>query len=359
MATLLMESFDYLSTVQDDATITGISVPNNITLSGGPDAHSGGTATGSMLDTRAGIIIPGKQTEIYAGWWMYFTQLGGEAVVYNVPFLRLGDPVQRYDDPHVELNFTTRGSLLLTRDVGTATLIDTAANIVNILRWHFIEIRLLLGTTTGAVELKVDGVSVGTATSTNTTSAGTSTSTSDIIGTFDLIGTSFVPWYISGLYINDTTGSAPNNGFMGPHIMETLRPNGAGFSTGFTPSAGSNWQNVDEDTQDGHTTYNEAATAATIDSFTYSNLVNTATSIPAIGLNTICRKEGLPGSKKLRSRVRSSASDALGTAIALKSEETNSRYMHTRQIIEKDPNGTIAWTSTSVNAAEAGYEVTV
>ncbi len=77
---------------------------------------------------------------------------------------------------------------------------------------------------------------------------------------------------------NDTANTDP----LGDRAVTYLAPNGAGFYSGWTPSAGANYTDVDEANEDGDTTYVASSVVGTRDSYTLADLPATAASVDAV-----------------------------------------------------------------------------
>lgn len=364
MANILLETFSYQNANQAQYAETGVAAAGNPSFSTNAPFSTGSSVRTltSSIDRHMLPLPTLGLVEMYCGFWYYSGSLEyGSSVLANHAMLNVDHTWSSYNTgssprSHLAVCLTTTGKIQVRNSGFDGTILgETGPRVFASQRWHFIELYALIDAAAGAYELRIDG---------NSVLVGTGLVTKDGSASNSEIGGVNIPYqvlgyanFVTGLYVNDTTGPAPNNTFWGPIRMPTLRPDGAGFSTGFTAvPAVPNWQNVDDAASDQDTTYNQAALAGTIDSFTYENLsgVYSPDTIFSIGLNTLSRKEDLPGNKTLRSRLRSNASDALGTT----RPQTTAVYNHNRQIIEQDPDaGGIPWTVGAVDAVEAGYEV--
>lgn len=148
------------------------------------------------------------------------------------------------------------------------------------------------------------------------------------------------------IVICDSAGS-DHNGFQGDVMVETIRPNGAGNYTDFTPSAGSNYQNVDETTPDGDTTYNSSGTLDHKDSYAMSALASVTGAVKAVMLNANIRT---PEAALIQAKLLLRASGVDAESVAF---NVNRSYLHRRAAFNTDGDGS-AWTIAKVNAMEAG-----
>lgn len=73
-------------------------------------------------------------------------------------------------------------------------------------------------------------------------------------------------WMFDDIAVNNTSLGS-QTGYPGQGYMIVMRPNAAGDNTGWTPLSGNNFENVDEVTPDGTTTYNSSNTLDQIDDY--------------------------------------------------------------------------------------------
>jgi hypothetical protein len=222
--------------------------------------------------------------------------------------------------------------------------------------WSYIEFKLTVHDTTGALEMRINGETVMSETNLDTRNAGNGTLGMVRFRVPDGNNSTSDMCVMDDLYVLDTTGGAPNNDFLGPIKVEEIHPDGVGDSNQFTPSAGSNWQNVDDATaNDGDTTYNESSTAAHLDLFTcedLSTITGTGT-IYGVRVDVIGRVTDT-NPKTLIPKCKSSTTEGTGTSQGFADDEV---FLGTTSLFEQDPNAAAAWTVTTVNAMQIGYEV--
>lgn len=218
--------------------------------------------------------------------------------------------------------------------------------------WHHVELEMTLSTTTGTGKLWIDGVLEHSVTGKDTVDGVSDLSTltrmtfaagrlSDAAGHDVWLGPVIV-WDDSG---TDFTGSLANH----VHRVVSLLPTGAGNYANFTPSAGSNYQNVDELSTDNDTTYNNSTTAGHKDTFVYADLPATADAVLGVVISTIARS--VTNTPTFRSVSRISGTDYAGATVTL-----STSYAAFDQLYGKSPASSSAWTVSEVNNAEFGYE---
>lgn len=138
----------------------------------------------------------------------------------------------------------------------------------------------------------------------------------------------------------------------GPQIIETLVPNASGDRTELTPSAGSNWENVDEIPNDGDTTYNESTAASQGDLYNFTNLTTLTGSISYMATAAYAKETG--GTPNVGTLVKSGTTDfttATPTAVG-------ATYERVSDIFYENQDTTSAFTVTDINAIQVGIEVT-
>lgn len=217
--------------------------------------------------------------------------------------------------------------------------------------WHWIEVKLTLGTTSsnGAVEVRVNGSVVLTATSQDTNATGVGCGIIEYGGG----GTGGSPAYIDDVVIYDSTGATIND-FLGDTKITTQVPNGDGGTVDWTASAGSDYQCVDDtpSAANDDTDYISSSTVAQESRFDMTNLAASPTSIHAVQVRYRAKKTDA-GTRTVRGLVNSNATESTGTTRGL---STTYRWFHGDKY-SLNPDGSVAWTESAVNAVQVGVEV--
>lgn len=320
---LLMAGFDYDNI---DANVWDVS-------QGDGRSATARTGTRSAQATTLGLIrnIGSNLATFVIGFGIF----KGDATT----FLRLFDG----GTEQLTLLRKSDGAIEVRRGKASGTIIGTsAAGVFPVNAWTYIEVKATINDTTGAVEVHVNGTSVLTLSSVDTKNTANAFITRYALST--------------GLYDDhyflDTTGSAPTNDMLGDVKVEVIYPNAAGDSTDFTPSAGSNFQNVDDvTTNDGDSTYNESSTTGQIDLFNLQPLVATSGVVFAVQSHMVARKtDGVV--REVRQKLKSGSTVVDGATVGL-----GTSYQQYHGVIEElDPDTAAAWTISGVNALQAGYE---
>ena len=242
---------------------------------------------------------------------------------------------------HVTLTVTTAGLIQVRRGDNNGTILGTTTTALSASTWTYIEIKVTIDNTAGVVELRFNGSGTPDL---NLTSQDTQNGGAAYADAIRIHGSNInVDW--DDMYI-DTAN------FQGDCYVATLSPDGAGASTQFTPSTGSNWQNVDELPADGDTTYNASSTAAHKDRFTHSNLPANADTVAGVQVSSRARKTDA-GTRELRNVAYDGTTEGDGTlshALAL-------TYAWYQTMFEDHPTSAAAWSVSEVNSGEFGYKV--
>jgi hypothetical protein len=218
---------------------------------------------------------------------------------------------------------------------------SSADNSVSASTWHHVIFKAVINDVTGAIEVRLDGATIINLTSVDTRNNGGSASGANQV--------SFSFCSIHDIVICDGTGAAPYNGIIGDMTVKCLIPDAAGSSSGWTPSAGSNYQNVDDTTPDTDTTYNSTAVAGTIDSYALPNPTLSGT-CRGIQMTAFMRKDDA-GARTARVRLYD------GTAYNGTTVNLADSYSKVDHIWPLHPGTGVAFTAAQLNAAEAGVEL--
>lgn len=244
----------------------------------------------------------------------------------------------------VALYSLSDGRLSVVR-YNNAYLGSTASQVIFLSQWNYVEFKVTVHNTTGSAVVRVNGVEV-----LNLTNQDTSNTGNPWYNNVQLNGNATMS-YFDDFYWCNAEGST-NNDFLGDCRVETLYPNGAGTYSQWTPSAGSNYENVDETTPDDDTTYNAADAINEKDTYALGNLATSAGTIYGIQTNLYARKDDA-GSAKIKPLHYINATDYLGTEMSI-----GDSYYDYFDIAETNPDTASAWTVSDVNALETGAQRT-
>jgi hypothetical protein len=231
------------------------------------------------------------------------------------------------DTSVLSLSLTNTTNRVCARLAGGSTIVAEGTTQITTEKWWYLEIKAYIHNTAGTCELRVNGVTEANETGLDT--QGGSLSTIDY--TYLYHNTYVGDVYFDDLYICDNNGST-NNDFLGDCKVETLLPNGAGASTDWTPSTGSNYQCVDDNPSNDDTDYVSETTAGDHDTYTFDDLATTSGTVYGVQHMVAARKADA-GSRTLKT------------------------YDYYMDILEEDPDTSSQWTISGVNSAEFGQEL--
>lgn len=230
------------------------------------------------------------------------------------------------------------------RNAGGTLLGSTATQIVDGI-WYYVELKITIHASAGALEVRMNGAADISATSLNTGS------TSADNWWFGVSGIGSLPQVsMDDVYVADTTGGAPNNDFLGDTRVETLVLTAEGANTAWTASSGTKVAAIDQTTShDDDTDYIVSTTPGDRETFTATALSVTSGSVFGVQVNLAARKDDA-GTRTIAPVIRMSGTNHDGTAVGL-----TTSYLVFSQLYNQDPNGS-NWTVSSVNAAEWGVK---
>ncbi len=286
------------------------------------------------------MTIPGL-TEVFAG--CHFNTPSIPTLEEVMAFLN-GSSIQ------IAIQVTQSGQIKVLRG---GTIIDgSAGGVIHTNTWHTIEVRVVHHDTTGVVQVRIDGEQVIDFLGDTIPS-----------GAADIDRVEFRAPSLSGnvtmddFYILDTTGSAPQNTFLGDWRIDTLYPDGDGNYTEFNvtnpASPTTHWDKVEETPTVDDNSYNETNTNADRDTFTMGNLA-AITAQTILSLQQVSRAESsVTGASNMRNKLRISGSDFNGATQGT----TLNVFAYLLELWDLDPNaGPGPWTETVINGIESGFE---
>lgn len=342
MALLFMDGFDcYANTAQ--AADGGWSPESGCTINTSGGRFGGGALQFTMTFTQWTKTFP----VVLYGAVVYFGFAYKHTGVATAQLVRL---ISDTTAALIILSHNASGNITLQPSAGANT--SEAGNSLTPGSWHWIEVKVTLGTTSsnGAVEVKVNGSTVINATSQDTNSTGSGASVIELGA-----GGASNPneAYIDDVVIYDATGSTVND-FLGDTKITTHSPTADAATVDWTASAGSDFQCVDEtpNAANDDTDYISSSTAGQESRFAMGNLADTPSAIHGVQVRYRAKKTDA-GDRTVRSLINSSASESVGNTRGL---PTLYRWFY-GDFFPLDPNGSIAWTDTTINALEVGVEV--
>lgn len=341
MALLFIESFDhYDSAESDELTMKWDNVPveTHFNPSGG---RFGGKAV-KIEDNKGFLLkaIAGGPQELITG----FAFMGVDSLDGSVGgFVCFGNSDSQ---DQCVVYPSTDGSISAAK-WGQSPFETSAASVLSLNTWHYIEIRAKASNTVGEVEVKVDGETVVFASGEDTLYTGSTESWSSIkfLGED---GGSLDFFVFDDIYILDLSGSK-NNDFLGDCRVDTFHPNASGEATVLTPAGGS--ENFECVSGELYSTASHVQGNTGIDTYAFPPC---GISGEIFGIQPVYgsgRTEPIT-SMKSTNIVRVSSTNYSGE----EHTETDSPSFKT-DIFEIDPSDDGDWTATKIDASEFGVKL--
>lgn len=232
---------------------------------------------------------------------------------------------------------------------GAGSVLGTGTWVLPYQTWSFIELKAYIHDTAGTVKLIINGET----TDIDLTAQDTKNGSNGYVGRVVMY-----PPHLSNAMLYDDTywlngQGAIKNDVLGDVRVDLCLVNAAGTHSDFTPSAGSNYQNVDETTPDDDTTYNYSSTVSNKDSYNIEPLEVLGTTIHGVKTQITMRKDDV-GTKKAKVLRRLNSSDYLGD------EETLAdAYKTFIKVDEVNPDDSAAFEEADIAGMEPGGQITV
>jgi len=348
MAIKFIEGFDAYGTSNGSAPL-GLSE----VWSGGADivnftVQNGRLGSGKSIEIKRSSGTPIVTTPNLGNLATWYIGLGfkPQVAINGEVLLQLRED----DDATLGVNLLMNSGGTISVRRGT-TVLGTSAAVISTGLWHNIELYVLVHNSTGAYELKVNGVSVLSASGVDTR-AGTTNDYANRVRLSGPVGGANTGYLIDDFRVNDDSGSAPNNTWLGDRKVITLFPTAEGDTNNFTPQSGTdNALMVDESGMDSDTTYVESAVSNDRDLYQVTDLSD-VTTINAIQHNIICRKTDVTDFT-IEPVSKTGSTTDVGSGQTVGSTSFSNKY----RIQETDPDTGVAWTDGGLDAAQFGYDV--
>lgn len=237
--------------------------------------------------------------------------------------------------------------------------------------WVYVELAVNISTTAGWLEIWQDGILVASYYGTGTSRGNANGNTQAGLATARLLrightfgfgggGVTQTDTQFDDLYVCNSLGSR-NNNLLGDIRIGTLYPtgpsaDGAGHTqwarSGSAPSS-TNWQSVDEPTNNQDTDYIFGNNVGLVDTYTYSKVVGSVQSILGVVAQPVAKKDDA-GQRSIQAVVRQSNSDAFSPT----SQSLTSSYAAGGMVMEVNPVTGLPWTIADINVnAEFGVRI--
>lgn len=216
--------------------------------------------------------------------------------------------------------------------------------------WYHIEVKYICADSGGYFEVRVDGTTVYTFTG-DTRNAATGTINWAIgpasLSTANMGEVDFDDWVVW-----DGTGTSEND-WLGDVEVQTEFATANDVVTDWTANTGTHWDAINDAGEDGDATFISTTTVNSPASFVMSNLEGSPNRVLGAQITAIARKSD-SGNRSIRLGVVSNAVVAEGADVPL-----GLGYSAAYLMLPRNPDGNVAWTPATFNAALARVRVTV
>lgn len=254
--------------------------------------------------------------------------------------------VQDAGNAQCELRMDVGGHVLITRN-GTTLATSTGTLIAN--TWYHVNPKFVIDNSAGAIDVRINLASFVSVSGADTQNTGNATFNQVLLNS-----TSARDQAHDHFIFYDGTTSAGNNPttfLTGYHVVDASLVTGAGANADWTPSTGSNYQNVDEVNANDDTDYNSSLTVNQVDTFAVANLRAGTGTILGIAVNTMDRIDDATA-HTVSHRIKSSSSTVDGAAF-----NVGGTYKNHQTIFDLDPATSAAPTVSGRNAMNFGYKL--
>lgn len=303
------------------------------------------TSTSTIASVRKGFGA--ELTTVGIGFGVHYASMPASATADLLSFR------DKNNAEHCALRVRTEGTLEFANGDGTVLAVSTA-QVLTAAAYHHIEILVTIDDAAGAVEVRLNGVSVLSATGLDTTD------TAEVeTSQFLLLGAANKTVYFDDLVVWDTTGAA-NNDFLGDVRVHTLKPDSDQAAADWAPNTGTGWAALDDSSPDDDTTHVEAADPGDVSEYGLEDLPGGVSQI--IGVMTLSRlKKSDSGDCQVQVSV---LSDDVGSPPAPAEANGADRaitpaYTYWADMHEVDPATGAPWLAAAVDGARLRLDRTV
>lgn len=240
---------------------------------------------------------------------------------------------------HIEVDAYNDKLIKLKR--GTTTTLVSGNKIINVNTTYLIEVYFKIADSGGRATVKVDGVQDIDFTGDTKPDANTQ---------FDRVRLGYGPssGYTAYAYFDNFI--MDDAAWIGDTKIQAVVPTGAGNTTGWTPSAGANWQCVDEKPAS-DADYVSINSNDVTDTYATENMAGTIGSVKCVQVQARSRTDGSPTPTNLKLAVRSGATDYLSGDKTVPVSEKGLWHLW-----ENNPADAAAWEEADINAMEIGIK---
>lgn len=322
----------------------------------GRDGSTNGAGSYSAITaSQPTLTLPSAAATLIMGGAFWLNGSGALSVTDNAPlgFQRVAGTT----DLAMFINASGFIEIRRTNAAGTLLATSTGHTAIAASAWYHLQVKVLLHSSAGTVEVRLNGTSVLTVSGVAT--AGTSGSVAAIkFGNTTTSGSSNDRIYWDDLWFCDTvdataTQGSPNNDFLGDLSVKVHIPSANGDTTQWTPSTGTNHAALIDESPPNTTDYVSDSVSGHLDLVTLPDLPATAQTVYGVQVCIYTAADdagsiGIKPSLKENSTVTDQSTITLtGTVYAMKYGA----------FLTKRPSDGAQWTVSDVNGLQAGVKV--
>jgi hypothetical protein len=256
---------------------------------------------------------------------------------------------------HLSVTVNTAGVFKVYRGRLGTLLATSAAALYPVNTWGYLEVQAAIDNSAGFATVLLEGQQIIGATGIDTRDGATGVvDTVALDNGVNNPGTSLLATDYDDCYIVNNVGSAPWNAPLGPVRVKRLdvTGNAVTYSPEFVPSAGANWQNVDEPIADGDATYNQSAVVGDEDVFECQNITESVGAVYGVATRTRARRTDANAATltPFVITIDENVADLYLNGTPVNLSET---YQELTDIYQN--NGAFTWAQASVNGLRVGY----
>jgi len=348
MTLLFIDGFSHYDTA--GLTLKGwvptVAASGTMTVEAGAGRFGGGALVYRSTAATSNTARVTRTFPASATWVIGFYAKLSHPAISTAPYLvRLLDS----GTMQLELRLDSTGKLVVTHG-GTvyAGMTSTVPLVAG--QWHYIEWRVTISNAApaGSCAVRQDGAQVIANTGTFDAQETLNASANHLdLGTAIAVNVSGVSVHYSDLYVANKSG-AVNNDFLGERRVVTILPAGPGANSQWTPTAGANWQCVDDNPPNLDTDYVWGDTMGQTDTYAMATLPVAPVLVSAVQ-TTLTITKGETGTTNHAEIVRSGGTDYAGASTV-----TPNSWGMFSTVHENDPATAAPWTAAGINAAEFG-----
>lgn len=226
------------------------------------------------------------------------------------------------------------------------TLVGSSGVRIKASRWFYIEMKVTISNTVGAYEIRLDGNTILSASGLDTANSATESCDNVALNLGNMNSNDFI-WSADDWYVCNTLGTK-NNDFLGDRRVVLLSPV-SNDSVQFTPSTGQNYAAVDETPANDDTDYVESSTVGHKDTYNHAG-TSELTDINGVMVQAVAKIPSGAETLKLIAKSNGVSDTSAGKTLS-------TSYEHEVHIVELNPDGSVDWTQTTLNAMKIGVEV--